>query len=91
MQRTGRELAVTGSGEQSVFDMSSLALGHIHEVELASSVAFGLGARRAISAIGPTLEPFYGTRWPVGGMIFGRVRPATMTMAESHPDMLRRR
>jgi hypothetical protein len=88
VQRTGRELAVPGSDEQSVFDMSSLALGYIHEVELAPSLTLGLGARGAVNAIGPALEPFYGTRWPLGGMIFVRVRPATMTMDQSHPNML---
>ncbi len=87
VQRIGRELAVAEPGEQSVFDMSSLALGYIHEVELASAVAFGLGARGAVTAIGPSLEPFYGTRWPLGAMIFVRVRPATRTMDRSHPNM----
>ena len=32
-----------------------------------------------VDAIGPNLEPFYGTRVPWGGMVFVRLRPPEMS------------
>ncbi|MCC6551670.1 MAG: hypothetical protein IT372_01445, partial [Polyangiaceae bacterium] len=79
VRKTGRDLALPPASERLAFGVGSLALGYLHEIGPLGPVLAGLGARGAINFIPADLEPFYGTRLPVGGMVFARVRTARMT------------
>jgi hypothetical protein len=80
VRKTGRDLALPAQDEPRVFDIGSLALGYLFEVGPLGPVLPGIGVRGSAGVIGAGLEPFYGTRVPLGAMIFVRVRPARMAM-----------
>ena len=79
VRKTGRDLALPPASEDLVFNMGSLALGYLFEVGPIGPVLAGIGARGAANLIGAGLEPFYGTRLPLGAMVFLRLRPALMS------------
>lgn len=74
-----------------LFSVSNASLGYIHELGRGYGVTVGLGAQGIISFMPSSLESFYGSRTPLGGLIFLRlrsfhVRPA-MTAMKSMPGM----
>jgi hypothetical protein len=55
--------------------VSSLSFGYIREVKRGGTLTFGIGARGTVNFVPRDLEPSYGSRNPVGGMVFLRIRP----------------
>jgi hypothetical protein len=62
------------------FNVGSLSLGYIRELIHAHGVTVGLGGQGILNAVPAALEPFYGSRRPLGGLVFLRLRP------ESRPE-----
>jgi hypothetical protein len=58
-----------------VFDVGTLELGYIREVRHAGSASFGIGVMGTLNVVPSALQATYGSRAPVGGMIFFRLRP----------------
>jgi hypothetical protein len=57
------------------FDVGTLELGYIREVKHAGSASFGLGVMGTLNMVPASLKATYGSRTPVGGMLFVRLRP----------------
>ena len=57
------------------FNVSSLSLGYIREVARLRGATLGVGAMGTLNMAPSSLENAYGSRMPLGGVIFVRLRP----------------
>jgi hypothetical protein len=86
------EYAQKGAGDLQIASLppdkhvlvSRLSLGYIRDFKRGRGVTLGLGARATMSIVPADLEADYGSRTPVGGMVFFRLRPSR---AQSHEGM----
>jgi len=79
-QKSAEDLTLGGFAPETRFDVSAISLGYIRELIRGSAAMFGVGFQATLNVVPNSLEPTYGTRTPVGGMVFVRVRP----VHESH-------
>lgn len=77
VQKTGKDLVLSPERAERVYDIASFVLGYIHDFDLGPA-RFGLGGRASIAVISEDLSSSYGSRFPVGGMLFLRIKPPTM-------------
>jgi hypothetical protein len=56
------------------FAVSSTSLGYIRELGRGHGVTMGLGVQGILNFVPSALEPFYGSRHPIGGLVFLRLR-----------------
>ena len=79
VQKTAEDLVLpTGPGgfaPESTFAVTALSGGYIREVARTSWATVGVGIQGTLNVVPAALEPFYGSRTPVGGMVFVRIRP----------------
>lgn len=78
VQKTGRDLALGRADERRRFGVGSLSLGYVRELGPIASLSPGVGFVGSLNAVGADLESSYGSRFPIGGMVFLRLRPARM-------------
>jgi hypothetical protein len=80
VQKTAQDLALDGPPfafpAARVFGVSALSLGYVRELMRWSSATIGLGAVGTVNVVPRALQDAYGSRTPVGTMLFVRVRPA---------------
>jgi len=74
IQRTGADLVLPAADAQSVFNSVVLELGYVRDFEL-GLVTIGLGGVGSANFLSGGLQPFYGSKVPLGGMVFLRLRP----------------
>ena len=84
---TGRDLdrgiptAVTpGFSADQRFNVGALSLGYIREVARLRGVTLGLGGMGTLNVVPSTLRDTYGSRAPLGGLVFVRLRPTWQRM-----------
>lgn len=65
-----------GSAENMEFLVGAASLGYVRDLARGGGVTLGLGARGTVNAVPRTLAGPYGSRAPVGALLFARVRPA---------------
>jgi hypothetical protein len=65
---------------EKLFGVWSLVLGYQYVLGPFASLSPALGVRAAANPIPSELEPYYGTRVPVGAMIYAQLRPAAVRM-----------
>ena len=79
VQKTAEELVLpTGSGgfaPDSAFTVTALSVGYIREIVRSSNATVGVGFQGSLNALPAALDSFYGSRTPVGVMLFVRIRP----------------
>lgn len=75
VQKSGHDLQLPGIDDERIFGVSALSLGYIRELSRGRGVTLGVGARGSVNMIPRALESAYGSRRPVGGMVFLRLRP----------------
>ncbi len=77
VQKTAEELFLPplGIAPDSTFNISALSVGYIREVSRTRWATVGIGFQVSLNAVPAALEPFYGSRTPVGGMLLVRIRP----------------
>jgi hypothetical protein len=82
VQKSGAELddqfvldGMPNLEEDELFSVAAFSLGYIHEVGRVRGVTIGLGARGTVNVVPSALELHYGSRTPLGGMVFIRLRP----------------
>ena len=80
LTKTGKDLALPSMMDDRVFGLASVSAGYVYDFSEADAVVPGIGVVGTLGVIGPELEPFYGTRVPVGAMLFVRLRPPAMKM-----------
>lgn len=75
VQKTGHDLQVPGIEDDERMSVTALSLGYIRELARGRGLTLGIGARGSVNLLPQVLENAYGSRAPVGGMVFLRVRP----------------
>ena len=83
VRRTAADLSLVGSVSREL-DIGALSLGYARTLLNWRGLSVALGGRGIVNWIPSELEPFYGSRTPVGGMAYLRVRPAPATSGHSH-------
>jgi hypothetical protein len=72
---TSKGVLLPGFPVMQHFNVGTAQLGYIREVARTHWATFGLGAGGIVNFVPSSLEPYYGSRTPVGGFIFLRLRP----------------
>ncbi|ATB28672.1 hypothetical protein [Melittangium boletus] len=75
VRKTGHDLVLPEALEHQTFDVGALALGYVYQFAPWGPVKAGLGARGAVNLVPESLVPFFGSRTPVGGMVYVRLAP----------------
>ena len=85
VQKSGEDLVVDDQGTlppgsapfatNRIFNVGALALGYIREVGRWKWATIGIGAQGSVNVVPSALEGVYGSRAPVGGLVFVRLRP----------------
>jgi hypothetical protein len=82
--KTGEEFVLDPSAFEQRYTVAVLAAGYVFSFDPVAGFVPGLGVRGSLNAVGADLEPYYGSRTPVGGVLYVQVRPADMrTMSMS--------
>lgn len=79
VQKTAEDLVLpTGPGgfaPDSTFTVAAVSLGYIREIGRSSQTTVGVGFQGTLNVVPAVLDPFYGSRTPVGAMVFVRIHP----------------
>jgi hypothetical protein len=75
VQKTAEDLVLTSLPPETKLNVAAISAGYIRELFRGSRATFGLGVQGTLSRVPSDLEPSYGSRTPVGAMVFLRVRP----------------
>ncbi len=79
VQKTAEDLVLPsapgGFAPESTFTVTAMSLGYIREVVRTSKATLGVGFQGTLNVVPTELQPFYGSRTPVGAMLFLRIRP----------------
>jgi hypothetical protein len=75
VQKTAEDLVLGTLPPETQFNVTAISAGYIREVFQGSRATFGIGLQGTINRVPSGLESFYGSRTPIGGMVFLRVRP----------------
>jgi hypothetical protein len=78
--KSGEDLALPDQLADRIFTVGSVDLGYVYSFPTVIGLIPGVGVRGSVNFIGDTLEEFYGTETPVGGMAFVRLQPMAMDM-----------
>ena len=68
-----------------LFSVGNISLGYIHELGRGYGVTLGIGVEGTVNFVPSSLESFYGSRTPLGGLVFLRLR--SLHVRSSMPDM----
>jgi hypothetical protein len=90
VQKSGADLAVDTPpydlpADQS-FDVGAFTLGYIRDFVRFGAGTLGLGVMGTLNFVPSALETVYGSRMPVGGFVFLRVRPFRTGMSMRGPS-----
>lgn len=79
VQKDAADLALVDSAAAfspgRVFNIGEISTGYVREIARGRGVTLGLGVRGAVNFVPESLIPSYGSRHPVAGSIFLRLRP----------------
>jgi hypothetical protein len=89
--KSAHDLAVAGADEHAAFPVSLVGVGYVREIAALGSASAGIGARASVSLVPESLRDAYGSRTPVGVMVFLRLRPRALTVVETQAMMERLR
>lgn len=78
--KTAQDLVLPDQMADRRFGMASLSAGFVYDFDQVEAIVPGLGVTAMLDIVGSDLVPYYGTRTPVGGMLFVRLRPPEMHM-----------
>jgi hypothetical protein len=74
-QKSAADLVLPTSVNADHFDVGAVSLGYIREVARFGSGTLGIGAMGTLNLVPSTLSTAYGSRTPLGAMLFVRARP----------------
>lgn len=60
---------------ESIINVKTFSLGYVRELKTMRGATLGLGGMGTLNMLPPRLDAWYGSRTPVGAMVFLRVRP----------------
>jgi hypothetical protein len=81
VRKTAEDLVIPVADLDQHFHLGSLSVGAVRELGSGLGMTLGLGLRGTLNLLPPSLVPYYGSRTPLGGMVFLRVRPVRATHA----------
>lgn len=80
VQKTVDDLVVpagpSGFAAERMFDVGAVSLGYVRELGSARDATLGVGAMGTINVVPSAIESYYGSRTPLGLVLFARVRVA---------------
>jgi hypothetical protein len=76
------DLPPTSIVPNHTFAVSALSLGYIREMGRWNGATIGIGAMGTVNLVPDELRRSYGSRTPVGGLLFLRVRPRFATAGD---------
>jgi hypothetical protein len=80
---TSKGVSLPGFPSSQRFNVSTAQLGYVREIARAHFATIGLGAAGTLNFVPALLEPYYGSRNPVGAFVFLRLRPFHSSRAMS--------
>lgn len=78
--KTGDDFVLTLDRSHNRYTAGVLALGYVFSFDALGGFVPALGARGAVNIVDADLGTFYGTRTPVGGVLFLQIRPEAVPM-----------
>jgi hypothetical protein len=75
VQKSASDLSLTGFPIDQLFNIGSASLGYIRELKRGCGATIGFGASGTVNFVPDALRPSYGSRAPLGAMVFLRLRP----------------
>jgi hypothetical protein len=79
VRKSGRDLVLPAPLDADHFSVSSLSLGYLYNFDPVHSTVASVGVRFSVNFVDRDLEPFYGSRNPLGVMVFLRLWPAPLS------------
>ena len=76
--KSGHDFALEGPAEENEFPVSAVALGYLRNFGPWWRLVPGLGFRAALNVVPSGLEERYGSRFPLGAVVYVRIRPTEM-------------
>ena len=58
------------------FNVAHISLGYIREIVRVGGATIGAGGLGTLNFVTSDLEQIYGSKWPVGAVVFLRLRPS---------------
>lgn len=86
-QKTAEDLAIGSFPPETAFNVGAISAGYIREIVRGSATTLGIGAHATVNTVPSSLESTYGSRTPVGGMVFIRLRPVHAAHGTAMPAM----
>jgi len=88
-QKSSDDLVLSTMAPNAWHNITAFSLGYIRDVLRTRNATFGLGVQGTLNHVPSTLESFYGSALPVGGLVFLRLRPmngphSSQPMSEHH-------
>ena len=78
VRKSAEDLVLPSFPPDRQFDTGSLLGGYVREVASIPGGSIGIGGLMTLNVIPRSLQPFYGTRTPMGFNVYVRVRPKRM-------------
>jgi hypothetical protein len=75
VEKTAEDLALSSLAPAMKFDLTAVSGGYLRELFHSARATLGVGLQGTITVLPAPLESFYGSKTPVGWMLFVRVRP----------------
>ena len=75
VQKSAEDLVIGSLPPDARLNVSAVSAGYIRELLRSPATTLGVGLQGTVNIVPTSLEPFYGSRTPVGGMVFLRIRP----------------
>lgn len=85
VERTARWLAVPAPDLDLRYQTGAITFGYVYYFRPLLSLAPGVGVRASLTALDADLEPYYGTRVPVGVMAYAQLRPSALAVRLDPP------
>ena len=90
VQKRGEDLSLDAPPSNldaaALFGVGHLSVGYIREIARARGATVGIGARGTVNLVPEELVTSYGSRTPLGGLVFLRVRPVMAQRGAVAPD-----
>jgi hypothetical protein len=77
VQKSAADLVLPSSFDSTrTFNVAHISLGYIREIVRLGGATIGAGAMGTLNFVTSDLEQTYGSQWPVGAVVFLRLRPS---------------
>ena len=87
VRKDAADLAVPAAPPDQRFGVAAFSLGAVRELKPAGRLAMSVGAQGTVNLVSSALQADYGSRAPLGGILYVRLAPARRAMA-AMPGMM---